>query len=305
MAKLNAENYFDLVLVDYFSDPLKTPNWSGKRFTEMMEPMDLMPWLDLNHSRVQYVFHLGANSDTTETNSELLKKYNLNYSQDLWNSCVKNAIPLVYASSAATYGDGSQGFDDEEVIDKLQPLNLYGNSKQDFDMWALAQEKKPMQWVGLKFFNVYRPNEEHKKRMASVIKHAFDQISASGVMKLFKSHRDDFKDGEQLRDFIYVKDVVDVCFFLMHNRNINGIFNLGSGVARSFKDLVLATFDAMKTEPQIEFIEMPVDIRDKYQYFTQATMAKLAATGYNKSSHTLEEGVADYVQNYLLPNKKL
>jgi ADP-L-glycero-D-manno-heptose 6-epimerase len=207
---------------------------------------------------------------------------------------------MVYASSAATYGGGELGYnDDHSIIPQLKPLNPYGESKNDFDIWALQQESSPFFWAGLKFFNVYGPNEYHKGRMASVIFHAYNQIAEKGSMKLFRSHRPDFADGGQMRDFVYVKDVVEVCMFLMHHRKNSGIYNLGSGQARSFNDLALASFQAMGKVPSIEFVDTPADIRDKYQYFTEANMAKLISIGYNKPFHTLEEGVHDYVTNYL------
>ena len=206
----------------------------------------------------------------------------------------------MYASSAATYGLGELGYDDNESqIPQLKPLNPYGESKNDFDIWALQQEKKPFFWAGLKFFNVYGPNEYHKGRMASVIFHAYNQVKASGKMRLFRSHHPDFKDGEQMRDFVYVKDLLEVCSFLMHHRRNSGIYNLGSGKARTFKDLAINTFTSMGLEPNIDFVDTPADIRDKYQYFTQANMNKLRSIGYTKPFHTLEEGVKDYVQNYL------
>jgi ADP-L-glycero-D-manno-heptose 6-epimerase len=213
---------------------------------------------------------------------------------------VEYGIPLVYASSAATYGLGENGYsDDHEIIEKLKPLNPYGESKNEFDKWAVGQERKPYFWAGLKFFNVYGPNEYHKGRMASVIFHAFNQIEESGGVKLFRSHNPEYLDGEQLRDFIYVKDVVDVCLFLMLNRDHSGLYNLGTGKARTFLDLAKATFRALGKEPSIEFIDTPADIRDKYQYFTEADMGKLRSIGYDRPFTSLEDGVKDYVQNYL------
>ncbi|MBW7846137.1 MAG: NAD-dependent epimerase/dehydratase family protein, partial [Bacteroidia bacterium] len=215
-------------------------------------------------------------------------------------------LPLVYASSAATYGNGEVGYDDDETkLDLLQPLNLYGKSKNDFDKWAIAQENKPYFWAGLKFFNVYGPNEYHKGRMASVVFHAFNQISKTGSVKLFRSHNPKYKDGEQLRDFIYVNDITDVCMFLMHHRKNSGIYNLGSGKARTFKDLVSSIFTALKMQPNITYIDTPIDIRDKYQYFTEANMNKLLSIGYDKPFTSIEDGVFDYVKNYLTQNKRL
>jgi ADP-L-glycero-D-manno-heptose 6-epimerase len=231
---------------------------------------------------------------------------NLNYSKKVWEICTKKQIPLVYASSGATYGLGELGYkDDHALTPKLKPLNPYGDSKNDFDIWVLEQKKTPPFWAGLKFFNVYGPNEYHKGRMASVVFHAFNQITAKGELKLFRSHNSNYKDGEQLRDFVYVKDVVKVCQFLMNNKPESGIYNLGTGQARTFLDLGLNTFKAMGIEAKIEFIDTPIDIRDKYQYFTEADMTKLKNAGYNDAFMTLEEGVADYVSNYLTPNSYL
>jgi ADP-L-glycero-D-manno-heptose 6-epimerase len=221
----------------------------------------------------------------------------------MWDLCTKLQIPLLYASSAATYGMGEHGYlDDHAIVNKLKPLNPYGESKNEFDKWVLVQDKQPAFWAGIKFFNVYGPNEYHKGRMASVIFHAFNQILETGKMKLFRSHNPDFKDGEQKRDFIYVKDVVDVMFFFMTNPPKPGIYNLGTGKARTFLDLTRATFRSMAYEENIEFIDTPADIRDKYQYFTQASMDKLFNTGYILPFSTLEQGIDDYVKYFLLPN---
>ena len=212
----------------------------------------------------------------------------------------------MYASSAATYGSGTLGYDDDEnIIPLLQPLNPYGESKNDFDKWALEQTAKPFFWVGLKFFNVYGPNEYHKGRMGSVVMHAYNSISDSGRLTLFKSHHPDFEDGKQMRDFVYVKDVVDVMYWLMHHRKNSGIYNLGSGQARTFLDLAFNTFSAMGREINIDFKDTPEDIRDKYQYYTQANMDKLKSIGYDQPFHTLEAGVKDYVQNYLMTHAYL
>ncbi|MCW3082686.1 MAG: ADP-L-glycero-D-mannoheptose-6-epimerase [Bacteroidetes bacterium] len=301
VSKLNREGYKDLVIVDDFSDPEKMKNLEGKTYSQKVEREQFVAWLKENQRLVQFVFHIGARTDTTEFNKEIFDKLNLNYTKNLWKICVEYGLPFVYASSAATYGLGEFGYDDNEaLIDQLKPLNPYGDSKNDFDKWAIKQEKKPYFWVGLKFFNVYGPNEFHKARMASVIFHAYNQIKEKGTMKLFRSHNPDYKDGEQLRDFVYVKDVVEVCYFLLHHRKDSGIYNLGSGKARTFLDLVKNTFKGVNKEPNIEFIDTPIDIRDKYQYFTEANMTKLKSIGYSKLFHTLEEGVKDYVENYLI-----
>lgn len=304
VSKLNQEGFNDIVIVDDFSNPEKMKNLEGKKYSQKIHRDDFIKWLKENQRFVQMIFHIGARTDTTEFNKEIFDKLNLNYTKDIWNVCVGFGLPLVYASSAATYGLGEFGYEDNhEVIDKLKPLNPYGDSKNDFDKWAVKQEKKPYFWVGLKFFNVYGPNEFHKGRMASVIFHAYNQIKEKGMMKLFRSHNPNYKDGEQLRDFVYVKDVVEVCYFLLHHRKDSGIYNLGSGKARTFLDLVKNTFAALNKEPNIEFVDTPIDIRDKYQYFTEANMTKLRSIGYSKPFHTLEEGVKDYVQNYLVEKK--
>jgi ADP-L-glycero-D-manno-heptose 6-epimerase len=304
VSKLNQEGFKDVVLVDDFSNEEKNKNFEGKIFSKQVDRAEFIPWLKENEHLVQFVFHIGARTDTTEFDKEIFDKLNLNYTKDIWNICVDFGLPLVYASSAATYGLGEFGYEDNhEVVEKLKPLNPYGDSKNDFDKWALKQEKQPYFWAGLKFFNVYGPNEFHKGRMASVIMHAFNQIKETGAMKLFASHNPDYKDGEQLRDFVYVKDVVEVCMFLLNHRKDSGLYNLGSGTARSFKDLVKNTFKALDKEPDISFIPTPEDIRDKYQYFTEANMNKLKSIGYDKPFYTLEEGVADYVKNYLVEKK--
>lgn len=304
VTRLNEANFNDIVVVDNFSIAKKENNLKGKRIKEYVDRMEFFSWLEKNYEEVEFIFHLGARTDTTEFNKDIFDLLNLNYSKQMWNACCEYQIPLVYASSAATYGSGKLGYDDEEaMIPLLHPLNPYGDSKNDFDKWALEQTAKPFFWAGLKFFNVYGPNEYHKGRMASVVLHAFKQIQETGKLKLFRSHNPDFKDGEQMRDFIYVKDVVDVCFFLMQHRKNSGIYNLGSGQARTFLDLAFQTFQAMGREAEIDFVDTPADIRDTYQYFTEANMEKLRSIGYDKPFHTLEEGVQDYVKNYLLEGK--
>lgn len=304
ISKLNQEGFNYIIAVDDFSKTEKLGNLEGKIIQERVERDQFFEWLELNAPEVEFIFHIGARTDTAEFDVDIFDKLNVSYSKNIWKACVKYQIPLVYASSAATYGLGEFGYDDnEELIDSLKPLNPYGVSKNEFDKWALAQPEKPFFWAGLKFFNVYGPNEYHKSRMASVIFHAFGQILKTGKMKLFRSHHPDFTDGGQMRDFVYVKDLVDICVFLMHHRKDSGIYNLGSGKARTFHDLTTSTFKALDKEPDIEFIDTPVDIRDKYQYFTEANMNKLKSIGYTNPMHTLEEGVNDYVKNYLIPNK--
>lgn len=303
ISKLNAENFKDVVLVDDFSKTWKNKNFEDKTFSQKVERSEFFSWLDDNHKFVQMIIHIGARTDTAEFDKKVFDELNLGYTQNVWNKCVEFGLPLIYASSAATYGMGELGYEDRhDIVENLVPLNPYGDSKNDFDKWALKQEKQPYFWAGLKFFNVYGPNEYHKERMASVIYHSFNQIKATNKMKLFRSHNPDYKDGEQIRDFVYVKDVADVIYFLMNHRKDSGIYNLGTGEARTFLDLVKNTFRAMDIKEDISFIDTPEDIRDKYQYFTEAKMDKLRAIGYDKPFLTLEEGVKDYVKNYLIPN---
>lgn len=304
ISRLNQDNFNFVIAVDDFSNERKNLNLEGKKIKEKVDRKQFFNWLDNNHEEVEFIFHLGARTDTTEFNKAIFDELNVEYSQNMWKACYKYQIPLVYASSAATYGLGELGYDDNEAtISQLKPLNPYGDSKNDFDIWALAQAEKPFFFASLKFFNVYGPNEYHKDRMASVIIHAHKQITNTGKMKLFRSHNPNFKDGEQMRDFVYVKDVVEVCMFLMHHRQNSGIYNLGSGKARTFLDLVKNTFKSMNLPEDISFVDTPEDIRDKYQYFTEANMQKLINIGYTKPFHTLEEGVQDYVSNYLSSNK--
>ena len=305
VAKLNEEGYNDLILVDDFGIGERSKNLIGKKYSKKIERTDFFEWLDKNENLVEFVFHIGAKTDTTETDEQIFKILNLEFSKTLWNACVKYGLPLVYASSAATYGDGEFGYDDDmKLLGKLKPLNPYGRSKNDFDNWAMVQKESPFFWTGLKFFNVYGPNEYHKGRMASVVFHAFNQIIETGKVNLFRSHKPDFKDGEQMRDFIYVKDLCEVCMFLMHHRKNSGIYNLGSGEARTFVDLVNALFAALNKPAQIEFIDTPEDIREKYQYFTEAKMQRLKNIGYEKPFTNIEDGVGDYVKNYLVFTKR-
>ncbi|MBL7871871.1 MAG: ADP-glyceromanno-heptose 6-epimerase [Cyclobacteriaceae bacterium] len=298
--RLNQDNFNAIIAVDKFDNEVKNKNLVGLKIQEKIDRDHFLTWLDTNNETVEFIFHIGARTDTTELDVALLNKLNTQYTKDIWSRCCTYQIPLVFASSAATYGLGENGYDDDESkIALLKPLNPYGQSKQDFDVWALAQKEKPFFWVGLKFFNVYGPNEHHKDRMASVIWHSYNQITKTGKMKLFKSHNPDYKDGEQMRDFVYVKDVAEVCIYLMHHRKNSGIYNLGSGKARTFVDLAKAVFNSLGKKEEIEFIDTPVDIRDKYQYFTEANMEKLKRIGYPKPFSTLEEGVNDYVKNHL------
>lgn len=301
VSKLNHAGYTDIVVVDDFSKTEKEVNLVGKTLLAKVGRRDFLKWLEDFGTEVEFIFHIGARTDTTEFSVAIFDELNLNYSKAVWEACVRFNIPLVYASSAATYGLGEFGYkDDHEVISKLKPLNPYGDSKNDFDKWVLSQDSEPPFWAGLKFFNVYGPNEYHKARMASVIFHAFNQIRSTGEMKLFRSHNPNYSDGGQLRDFVYVKDVVNVLLFLMENKPLSGIYNLGSGKARTFLDLTKNTFKSLGIEERISFIDTPEDIRDKYQYFTEADMSKLISQGYETPFHTLEEGVKDYVENYLI-----
>ena len=312
---LNQLGYTDLILADDFGEESKRRNWESKSYSHIVERYNLFDWLELHQVKPAYVIHLGARTDTTEFDYAIHQELNVQYSQDIWNFCTRHQIPLIYASSAATYGAGEHGYnDDHQIPQQLHPLNPYGVSKNEFDKWAIEQaaaRQQPPFWAGLKFFNVYGPNEYHKGRMASVIWHAFNQIQQNGQVKLFKSHRPNFKDGAQLRDFIYVLDVAKVIGWLLESTiretaSIgSGLYNLGTGRARSFYDLASATFQGIDRDPNIVFIDMPEDIRDKYQYFTEANMQKLKDAGYAVPFYTLEEGVDDYVRNYLVAGQRI
>jgi ADP-L-glycero-D-manno-heptose 6-epimerase len=301
ISKFNSQGLTNLILVDDFSNQDKEANYKSKKYNQLIERNQFITWFGNHAQTVTSVIHIGARTDTTEFNTTIFDELNVNYTKSIWQICTQNSIPLIYASSAATYGLGEHGYDDDETkIPLLKPLNPYGDSKNDFDKWALTQTQTPPQWQGLKFFNVYGPNEYHKSRMASVIFHSFNQIQTNGKVKLFKSHNPNYNDGGQLRDFVYVKDVVNVIWYLYSNTVKSGIYNLGSGKARPFLDLAKATFKALNKEANINFIDTPIDIRDKYQYFTEANMQKLVNTGYSIPFTSLEEGVQDYVQNYLM-----
>ena len=300
---LNQTGFNQLILVDEFNRLDKVNNLKGKKFIHRVERDDFFTWLNIKKPEIQFVFHLGARTDTTEFDYRIHERLNLEYSQRIWDYCMMKQVPLLYASSAATYGSGDLGYsDNHEIPFKLEPLNAYGISKNEFDKWAIRQKSHPPFWAGLKFFNVYGPNEYHKGRMASVIWHSFNQIQQTGSVKLFKSHRTDFKDGQQLRDFIYVKDILKVCYWFMiqyEKIHENGLYNLGTGKARTFEDLVRSTFHGAGRPVRIQYIDMPEDIRDKYQYFTEAQMEKLISAGYKEPFYSLEKGVEDYVVNYL------
>ncbi|MBL7766386.1 MAG: ADP-glyceromanno-heptose 6-epimerase [Chitinophagaceae bacterium] len=301
---LNRLGYTNLILADDFGPESKIANHKTIQCLDKVHRDQLEQYLQDNEP-LDFVIHLGARTDTTEMDYRIHERLNLEYSKMIWRYCTAKKIPLIYASSAATYGNGELGYqDDHEIVDQLQPLNPYGVSKNEFDRWALHQDEAPPHWYGLKFFNVYGPNEYHKGRMASVIFHAFHQIKTNGSLKLFRSHHPDYSDGGQMRDFIYVKDILSVIQWLMTHRPANGLYNLGSGKASTFLQLADAIFAAMDLEPNITFIDTPVDIRDKYQYFTEADMSKLMGAGYTQSFTELQQGVKDYVLEYLMKGKQ-
>jgi len=297
--ELNNLGRKDLLLVGELDSKEKSKNLRKINFLEYVPKNNFLGLLESNKFLdVEKIIHIGACSSTTETDSNYIMENNFTYSKRIFDWCKKNNVRLIYASSAATYGDGSEGYkDDENTIDKLVPLNIYGYSKHLFDKYVLSN-KESASFVGLKFFNVYGPNEYHKKRMASMAFHSFNQIKEKGEVRLFKSNSREFEDGEQKRDFIYVKDVNNIITFFLEG-NINGIFNVGTGKARSFNDLAKAVFKSMNKKPIIKYIDMPEDLEEKYQNFTQANISKLRAAGYNKDFYSLERGIKDYVQNYL------
>lgn len=303
VAHLNAKGFEDIILVDDFSNPQKEPNLQHKKYSQKIHRNAFEEWLEKEGHTVAAIYHLGARTDTTLQDTKVFDELNVAYSKMIWAYCVQFQIPLVYASSAATYGDGAFGYEDDiALIPRLKPLNPYGISKNDFDIWVLGQPQQPPYWYGLKFFNVYGPNEYHKGRMASVVFHAYHQIKSKGSVKLFRSHHPDYADGGQLRDFVYVKDVVATCEWLMNSGAASSIYNLGAGKARTFNDLVAAIFNTLSLPVNIEYIDTPIDIRDTYQYYTQADMRKMQQAGLPITMHTLEEGVADYVRQFLATN---
>ena len=297
---LNRNGFNDLVLVDDFSRAERKNNYKDLAFVELVERDTFFEWFKNNHENIEFVIHLGARTDTTEFDYNVFQKLNVDYTLGIWRACVEYQIPLIYASSAATYGMGELGYDDRhDIVCDLKPLNPYGRSKNEIDKFILGQTEQSPFWAGLKFFNVYGPNEFHKGKMASVILHAFRQINETGKVKLFRSHNPNYKDGQQLRDFVYVKDVAKVILWLMRHKPESGLYNVGTGKARSFFDLADNTFKAMGVETDIEFINTPLNIRDKYQYFTEANMTKLRNAGYDEPFTTLEDGIKSYV-DYLL-----
>lgn len=296
----SAQQMQEIVLVDDFTNSIKDKNTADLINVLKIERDRFFSWaID---KPITHVVHLGARTDTVESDYEIFRVLNFEYSKSMWELCVAKKATLIYASSAATYGDGLFGYEDShQVVDQLKPLNAYGRSKNDFDKWVIKQESRPKHWYGLKFFNVYGPNEYHKGRMASVVFHAFNQIQATGKLKLFRSHNPKFADGGQMRDFIYVKDIVQVISYLLRSMAEDGIYNLGSGKARTFNDLASAVFSALNLPKEIEFIDTPTDIREAYQYFTEAKMEKLLDIGgYQQAFSSLESGIQDYVSQYLL-----
>lgn len=303
--KLLTRGYKDIVCVD-LDNVTRNTYISEDAYTRNISHKELFSFIEKNHTFIEFIFHLGACSDTTLSDKRVFDELNYNYTKTLWESCIKYGLPLLYASSAATYGDGSKGYiDDHKLIPELKPLNLYGQSKQDFDVWALQQEIRPLFWAGLKFFNVYGRNEIHKNSMASVAMHSYNQIQKQGYVNLFRSHRDDVKDGDQSRDFIYVDDVCDVMIFYMEEMPESGIYNVGTGINRTFSDLARATFKALGLKPDIRYVDTPKKLRNQYQYYTKAEISKLRAIGFDKPFTTLEAGVADYVKNYLVAIRRM
>ena len=301
---LNQAGYQDLVVVDDFYKWKKEKNLSGTRVLDWVHRDLFISYFKKAAPQIDVVFHLGARTDTISEDKKIFDALNVQYSKDIWNICARHGIPLIYASSAATYGDGALGFsDDHELIPELRPLNTYADSKQEFDIWALSQKKTPNNWYGLKFFNVYGPNESHKGRMASVIYHAFHQIRDSGKLRLFKSHHPEYKDGGQLRDFIYVKDVLNMMMDIFEKKPSSGIYNVGTGSARTFEDLGVACFDSLNLPVNIEYFEIPADLKDKYQYFTEAEMSKWKSAELVLPATSLEDGIKSYIQEYLITGK--
>lgn len=304
-AHLNETGRSDLVIVDHFGTGEKWRNIAKREFFEIVPIDALFSWLDRFGERVEGVFHLGANSSTTATDADQIIATNLNYSIAVWRWCVAARTKLIYASSAATYGDGRAGFDDRSGIaglKRLRPLNLYGWSKHAFDLWALreaAAEHAPPLWIGLKFFNVFGPNEYHKGDMMSLVAKNYRRIAAGEPIRLFKSHRPDYADGEQCRDFVYAKDCAAVMSWLLLHGRESGVFNIGTGEARSFRDMMAAVGAACGVKPVIEYVDTPAAVRANYQYFTQATIEKLRQIGYTPPFTPLEEAVNDYVKGYL------
>ena len=307
VGRLSDEGRFDVVVCDRLghADDAKWKNLAKHAVADFWLPDELFDQLNRHAGYIEAVVHMGAISATTELDADLILRNNFILSRDLWHWCANHDVRLLYASSAATYGDGDQGFADDDSVEglaALRPLNAYGYSKLLFDQYAVRQAERghaPPQWAGLKFFNVYGPNEGHKGSMKSVVAHIWPKVAAGEAVTLFRSHRPEYADGGQLRDFVYVADIVDIIAWLLETPNVSGIYNAGTGQARSFKDLAAATFAAAAREPSIAYVDTPEAIRDRYQYFTQARMERLRAAGYPGQATPLEEGVRRYVQDFL------
>lgn len=298
---LNDRGIDDIIVVDNIASTEKWRNLSNKRYREYIHKDCFLERLPSLEGKVTHVIHMGACSATTERNFDYLYHNNTDYSKALWHFCTENGTSFLYASSAATYGAGENGFDDMEDIGILRPLNAYGYSKQLFDLWVQKQSTAPPQHAGFKFYNVYGPNEYCKGSMASVILHGYHQAKENGKICLFKSCRKEYEDGGQLRDFVYVKDICKVVEFFMDHPRVNGLFNVGTGCARSFRDLGTSVFRAMNLPVNIEYIPMPEELKEKYQYFTEAKIKKLRSIGFMEPFYSLEDGISDYVRNYLVP----
>ena len=304
--RLNTKNKNDLIIVDELGHDEKWKNLVGLNFQDFINKDEFINKINSGFNfRIDAIIHMGANSSTTEKDADHLLSNNYEYTKKLSSFCLEKNIRFIYASSAATYGDGSLGFkDDEKICQSLKPLNMYGYSKNLFDTWAIKQGIID-KIVGVKYFNVFGPNEYHKGDMRSVVHKAFEQIVSTGKVKLFKSKNSNYKDGEQMRDFIYVKDAVDMTLFFLDNKDKNGIYNIGSGKARTWNDLVTSLFNALGKPVNIEYIELPPHLADKYQYFTEARLEKIKKAGYSNPISSLEDGVTDYVKNFLLKEKYL
>ncbi len=301
---LNERGHRDIVVVDDFYKDKKEPNLAGKWIREWIHRDIFMQWFEKSANYIDVVFHLGARTDTISTDKAVFEDLNLQFSQSVWKICTRAGIPLIYASSAATYGDGAHGYsDDHDGLSVLKPMNAYAESKHAFDLWCLAQKDSPPSWYGLKFFNVYGPNEYHKGRMASVVMHGYYQVVNTGILKLFKSHKKGVRDGDQKRDFIYVQDILDICLFFMQGEQVSGIYNAGTGTARTFRDLGNALFAALSKKTEIEYTPTPESIRENYQYFTEADITKLRSAGFTKEFISLKDGIDEYVSGYLGENK--
>ncbi len=300
ISELNKVGFKDIIAVDSFTNPVKNRNLIGKHILHKVERDIFFPWVRNFKKDIEYFFHLGARTDTLQTSSGQFDRLNFNYSKEVWTFCTEVRIPLTYASSAATYGDGRFGFsEDQETTGRLIPLNKYAQSKHQFDLWALHQDEKPPIWNGLKFFNVFGPNEYHKGAMASMVYQTYLQIKKTGTMKLFKSHRKDYEHGTQLRDFIYVKDVLNLCLELVNSPQNIGLLNVGTGYPINFNYLVKCVFKAINTSENITYIDMPLEIRNKYQYVTKACTTKFTNRITHSVSKHLDKPIDEYINEYL------